>query len=261
MSDTLVILTRSEPQNREIVCGLKNFCQCLSLPLFRLVQTRSPERARRELMSAEAGDVINFVSPTAVRFAKELVPEMPRGARLTAPGITTMNAVRREWPQNSYVENEASVSESGSEVLAQLLIKEKPSRVFVVRAQSGREFLSDRLASVGIPVIPVEVYVREPARWSASQVLRLQMCMNKCRPILYIASSEAVGVLVREAGQLPGMIDWLRSGCVITIHPRIAERLHRELFCNVEIVGTHSDEVVARIRQLCSLSVFDAGKI
>jgi len=125
----------------------------------------------------------------------------------------------------------------GSEVLWSTL---QPSigsmrRALILRAQHGREWLGERLAQAHVTVETLAVYTRRVATIAPAAAASLRRWQQQhVTPVLVVASSEAVDVLVSE---LDVIVDsaWLRSALALAAHERIAVRLRSAGFPRVMV--------------------------
>ena len=117
---------------------------------------------------------------------------------------------------------------AGSEALWPLLqaLDPKPRRVLIVRAESGREWLAQRLQQAGAEVHYACVYRRVEHRPGADQLAALRSWLEGgVDPVCLITSSEAIGTLDRQLGEEAGLRRWLRQGLALYTHPRIGAAL------------------------------------
>ena len=119
-----------------------------------------------------------------------------------------------------------------------------PRQVLLVRAQKGREKLSDWFARQGAIVIDLVAYVRQEhvpseADWSR---LRRAMDAGASLAVLY-TSSEAVGVLSHQFESAPPSCALLASARSLCIHERIQDRLHQAGILDTRICGLQADAI------------------
>jgi uroporphyrinogen-III synthase len=181
-----------------------------------------------------------FVSPMAVRaFGDAALSAMPlftwpASVAIGAVGGATRRAAS-ELPgaRAAVILGPAgeSVGDGGVEALWPFLaaLPELPQRVLIVRAQSGRAWLADRLRTAGVMVDEQVAYRRvvhepPPAAWAA---LRAGLAHGDAAPgkamAVFFSSSEAVDAVtqrLRAAGFGPAA---LAPGIALCAHDRIAE--------------------------------------
>lgn len=190
-------------------------------------------------------DMIVLASPAAVTAAAHWVREWPKHLTLATVGEGTARVIRAAWGDEvSVLYPPGEAESSGSEALFDLLRKRGiPSRVLIIRGQTGREWLTENLIQLGVDVEKICAYVRVPLELSPEQQDQLAMSMCGQGPIIYITSTDAVATLLHAVRPIPGAREWIVSGRAITIHPRCADRLREAGFKHVEITGV-ADETV-----------------
>ena len=194
-------------------------------------------------------DMVVLASPAAVTAAAHWVREWPKHLTLATVGEGTARVIRAAWGDDVPVlcppgEAESSGSEALFEILRHGVV---PSRVLIIRGQSGREWLSENLIQLGADVEKVCAYVRVPLELSPEQQDQLTMSMCGEGPIVYITSTDAVATLLHAVRPTPGAREWIVSGRAITIHPRCADRLREAGFKHVEISAAADEAVRQRI--------------
>jgi len=109
-----------------------------------------------------------------------------------------------------------------------------PRRVLIVRAESGREWLTERLRAAGSQVEYASVYRRVVHTPSAELRAALGACRGAGRvAVPVVTSSEAVGALDRQLEQTPEARAWLRESLALCSHPRIAQALRAAGYARV----------------------------
>ena len=125
-----------------------------------------------------------------------------------------------------------------------------PRRVLIVRAESGREWLTERLREAGSQVEYACVYRR--VVHTPSQELRaaLGACRGSGRvAVPVVTSSEAVGALDRQLEHTPEARAWLREGLALCSHPRIAQALRAAGYARVSECEPTASAVLDAIAQ------------
>ena len=127
----------------------------------------------------------------------------------------------------------------------------KGREVLIVRAETGRELLSDALSAHGIFVSQVAAYRRLAPQLSirtSQQLLKLAV-----RPACWvISSSEALRTLlamVREAGGDAGVVE-LKQIKLLVSHQRIAETAHSLGFICVRLVGSGDENLLLALQSV-----------
>jgi uroporphyrinogen-III synthase len=133
-------------------------------------------------------------------------------------------------------------------------------KVLVVRGQSGREWLGERLVAAGVAVERVAVYSREPATWTPDQLQRLGVALrSRASCIVLLTSGESVDAVHANIERAGLLLPWSRSRFVV-IHERVARRLQSVLHASgkvessmVKVCSPGDDAIVESIRQMASL--------
>ena len=207
-------------------------------PAFDLLGPGDPQALQACVRSLADFDLVVFVSPMAVQAfaaAMEAAPGAgwPVATLLAAVGAATLQAARAGLPGAAaapFVSPAGDAAgDGGSETLWQALdaLQPLPRQALIVRAQSGRPWLAQRLLAKGIVVQEIEAYRRlahtaEPEDWAA---LRSALLRGETLAAL-LSSSEAVSVVTHQlrADALAGAA--LARAVGLAVHARIAEALH-----------------------------------
>ncbi len=138
--------------------------RALSLPGSSVRGVADVAKARASLRAARTVDFVIFVSPSAVRHAFAIAPNLrfARTARVCAIGAATARALRRRgqrevlWPR-ARQDSEGLLALSAFAAL-------RGRRVVIVDAPHGRDLLPRELRARGAKVSHAHVYRRAPAR-------------------------------------------------------------------------------------------------
>ncbi len=215
-----ILVTRPGAAGRTLAEALTaRGARCLWLPAFEIGPPPDPEAVRTRLAQLASFDVAVFVSPNAVRAVREVLPSWPAGPVAGAVGEGTQGAIEQAWPQVPLI---APAEASGSEPFWQVLQAHRPlHRVLILRAETGREWLLDRLTAIGCEAVALPVYRRAALAWNDTQRDTLLSWRDLPPPFVFITSSEAVDVVHSQCQAAPDLASWLQSGTVLAIHPRI----------------------------------------
>jgi uroporphyrinogen-III synthase len=150
--------------------------------------------------------------------------------------------------------DDAEDQESGSEAFWDALTRSglQARRVLLLRAESGRPWLAERLIAAGAKVAALAVYSRRPRVANEDQLATLKHWFESARdPAVLVTSSEAIEVLFEQVGRLgrdgASAIDWLRGGLALATHPRIVARLRAMGFDRVALVAPQAGSIVAAL--------------
>ena len=161
-----VLVTRPPRQAWRLARALQRHgARVLRFALVEIAAPADPNAAQAGLARLERSDLVIFVSANAVRFAAQLLPDLP--ARLdrtciACVGDATASALQTIGAPVHVVPREASTSEA---LLAQDALQHASvhgREVAIVRGEGGRELLARALEERGARVSVIEVYRREP---------------------------------------------------------------------------------------------------
>jgi uroporphyrinogen-III synthase len=248
---TLALITRPGEAGQRLTSALRERGQrALWWPAFDLLAPAHLEPLQALLQRLAEFDLVVFVSPAAVRSLATLglCGVWPAATRIGAVGSSTLQLARNLLPGAAAARSlrpgaEGSPCEApgapapgakeggakaGSEALWEALQKEpdRPRNVLIVRADSGREWLGDRLQQAGSRVEYASVYRRAVHTPSQEQRAALGACWGVGdRAVAVLTSSEAVATLDRQLAEAPDIKSWLRRGRALCSHERIAQAL------------------------------------
>jgi uroporphyrinogen-III synthase len=229
--DWLVLVTRPGEAGQHLTGALREAGQrALWWPTFDLLPPDEPEALRALLRRLAEFDLVVFVSPAAVRGLVRQDPGngWPAGTAIAAAGASTLALARSLLPGAAAARIAGlanGAKQSGSEALWEALQTEAkaPRRALIVRAESGREWLADRLREAGCSVEYASVYRRVVHQPAQAQAAALAAChgAGDCAASV-LTSSESVGALDRQLEALPEARAWLRQGLALCSHARVA---------------------------------------
>ena len=122
-------------------------------------------------------------------------------------------------------------------------------RVLIVRAETGRELLADRLRSAGVLVEQIAAYQRALPALDAERRAQLRDLLAK-RLAWVITSSEALRHLLEMVRQMAQdlVLSQLLDSQLIVPHPRIAETAHALGFTRVTQTASGDEALLAAIQ-------------
>nr|WP_306669774.1 uroporphyrinogen-III synthase [Allopusillimonas soli] len=133
-------------------------------------------------------------------------------------------------PGSAIIHPAADQSADSEHLWQQLLPRmDRIRRVLIVRGESGREWLADRLEQAGASVDKLALYRREAARWSAEEGVMLHQAMSAPQPcVVLLTSREGVDAALANGRRLA--LDGLwASARFVVVHERIADYLQSRL--------------------------------
>ncbi len=222
-----LIVTRPAAQAAEWVTGLREHgVDALALPLIGISAPRDAAPVREAWATLGAQRLVVFVSPNAVEQFFALRPEgaaWPAATLAGSPGPGTSRALHALGvPAANIVEPAQDASQFDSESLWERLrgLDWCDAAVLVVRGESGRDWLAERLREQGARVGFVSAYERAALQPSGSERALLQAALREPTGYVWMfSSSESIGHLQALAPQA----DWAAAHALAT-HPRIAGR-------------------------------------
>lgn len=214
-----------------------------------------PDSAPLQARLARLDDyaLVAFVSPNAIDAAFAFIDTWPReviaavvgeGSRLAlaAHGLTDANA-RIACPTNP----QRTDSETLLEVLD--LDELRGRKALIVRAETGRELLADRLRDAGIAVEQIAAYRRGPPPLDDARRVALQSLLQSDDDWV-VTSSEALRNLRDEALAVAGPAGWnaMCAKGLIVPHQRIAETASELGFSRVTQCSSGDEALIAAIQ-------------
>lgn len=256
---TVAVVTRPGDGGQRLSGALRDRGQgALWWPAFDLLAPAELEPLQHLLGRLGEFDLAVFVSAAAVRglAALDLCGQWPAGTAVSAVGASTLELARRVLPGAAAARGVGLARDSGSsgsEALWEALQREPalPRRVLIVRAETGREWLGERLREAGCGVQYASVYRRVVHSPSGEQRAALEACRGaQQRAVPVVTSSEAVAALDRQLGQAPEARAWLRQGLALCPHPRIEQTLRAAGYVEVGQCELSAAGVLAAIADL-----------
>lgn len=179
-------------------------------------------------------DLVIFVSGNAVRLylaQAGLADGWPAGTLAATVGPSSARALREAahfGPQGHVVHPPDDAPRHDSEALWQLLSSRPlPRRALLVRGETGRDWLAERLAQAGVDVHIHALYRRRPAIWPHGSVALLRGMAADAgarRPVWLLTSIAGIDA-VAQALRAADLFEWWAGGSFVVTHPRQAEHL------------------------------------
>lgn len=251
-----VLVTRPAAQAHEWVQALRGHgVQAQALPLIEIAPPANLAAVQEAWRSLPRYALAVFVSPNAVEQFFAARPHgalWPRDLRAASPGPGTDLVLDRVGLAPALrVQPAADAPQFDSESLWQVLRHHdwRGGEVLIVRSNSGREWLAQRLAEAGARVDFVSAYERRAPRLAEDGRALLREAIQKPRQHLwFFSSSESVDHLESLGSEvLAGPPDWSGAQALAT-HPRIASRARRLGMGSVTECAPRLDAVVRSIQ-------------
>jgi len=227
--------------------------QAVIFPLLEIRPLDDPQALQATLAALEDYALVAFVSPNAIDAAFAHIGKWPatvpiavmgEGSKLAlaAHGVTSANAIIYS-PQNA----ERTDSESLLEVLDLTALRGR--KVLIVRGDSGRELLADRLREQGVAVTHVAAYTRSAPALCAASRQQLHTLLERKNDWI-VTSSEALRILVNMVAQLddPAGVAKMQQQRIVVPHARIAETAQKEGFLDVLQTGSGDERLLAALQ-------------
>ena len=251
----VVIVTRPASSGRRLVDRItEQGHRALWWPAFDIDIAPDVEGARATISRLADYDVAIFVSANAVRAVRLLLNDAwPPATMIGAVGASTCAAIQAELRPDSKLIVTAPSDDSlpGSEAfwLAWQATGRRARRVLIVRAEDGREWLSERFVDAGAEVDAVAVYTRRLHQPSAAELQQLRDAITDDEwPAIVFSSSESVAALDRQIDSAAQA--WLRTGAAIACHPRIAEQSLAHGYTRVLNATFDDDSIIATLKSI-----------
>jgi uroporphyrinogen-III synthase len=227
------------------------------LPAFELLGAPDPSALRTALGRLERFDLVVFVSPAAVRAAAPLLPvAWPGATSVGVVGQGTAAAVRELVGGGGAIDLiEPDSAMAGSEALWQSIEGQRerrgaswPRTVLVLRAETGREWLAERLRAAGAQVEPVVAYRRRTCAAPETTLAQLEAWREAGHGFATVlTSSEAVAAQEEQLAGRPALLAALRAGIALASHPRIAAAAHAAGFAAIRTVPPDAEHIAATL--------------
>ncbi len=241
LAGATVVITRPAASARPIDSRVRALGGTpLGLPGVRVLGAHDARAAKSELQKARLGDVVVFISPSAVKFAFLALPRLrfPRAMRVCAMGDATARALRRKGVKNVLQPGHAQTSE-GLLALPELQ-RLRGQRVTLIGAPGGRDALADALRARKARVAHAHVYRREPPRFRKAQLAALE---NASGPVITLLTSAEVLANLRAALPL-ALFGKLVAGELVVSSLRLAHAARASLFGAVHIAAAPSPDAL-----------------
>ena len=209
--------------------------------------------------------LVAFVSPNAIDAAFSHIRAWPTGVIAAVVGDSSRQALARHGvtDANASVASPTDPERTDSETLLQVL--DLPAlagkKALIVRAETGRELLADRLREAGVDVEQVAAYRRGAPVLDAALCSQL-LSLVEAGATWVITSSEALRhlqAMVQQAGAVSGDPSvaakaWqaLQRQTLVVPHPRIGETAQSLGFDTVLHTGSGDEALITAIQAIQS---------
>ncbi len=206
--------------------------------------------------------LVAFVSPNAIDAAFAHITAWPAGVIAAVVGDSSRQALARHGvtDANASIASPVDPDRTDSETLLQVLDLPalRGKKALIVRAETGRELLADRLREAGVEVEQLAAYRRGAPEPDAAMRAQLQTLVEAgAGTVWVITSSEALRnlqAMVQQAGGEPATAAWqaMQRQTLLVPHPRIAETAQSMGFDTVLRTGSGDEALIVAIQAIQS---------
>jgi uroporphyrinogen-III synthase len=257
MSSTVVI-TRPAAQAAELARRVEALGRHVALfPLLEIEPLADSAPLRAVLTQLSNYALVAFVSPNAIDAAFAHIDPWPAGlalavmgegslARLASHGLSDANATIFRPRDRERTDSETLLEALDLDAL-------RGKHVLIVRGESGRELLADRLREHGVAVSQVAAYRRTAPPWSDSRRRQL-LALLAGRNAWLVTSSEALrnlDVMVRQLAQDEhddGSVAKMQQQNIVVPHIRIEETARALGFLDIVRSGSGDERLLAALQ-------------
>jgi uroporphyrinogen-III synthase len=255
-----VVITRPQTQAEELLPAIEAIGRhAVLFPLLDIAPLQDPtDQAALRAALAHIGDyaLIAFVSPNAIDAAFAELPAWPKGVPIGIMGEGSRRALAKHGVDDSNaVIYSPKDARTDSETLLAVLDLDalRARKVMILRGQTGRELLADRLREEGVEVTQVATYRRSAPAFDAARQAHLTALLASKNDWI-VTSSEALRNLAHMARQLavlglrPDAVAKMQQQRLIVPHARIAETAQSEGFLDVCLTASGDEALLAALQ-------------
>lgn len=235
----VALLTRPLPVRDGVAEALQAAgMESLSLPT--LAVTGHIDAAFEAHLIKQNYDGVVCVSQHAVTFAQQRLTALNFNFSphtwLAAVGAASAQGLRQAWPDARIITpavQDSQDSEGLWRALEQTGSIAPSHKVLIVRAQTGRDVLLQRMQTAHMQVDVWSCYQRQPLIWSDTQKNSVQTALMQHGLAISLTSIEGLHGLLHN---LAPIVPQLWQQPVITLHPAIAQAAQQAGFSNISCV-------------------------
>lgn len=249
-----VVITRPEAQSAPLAARLRALGQAaIVFPLLDIQPLPDPTALQAALSRLHTYAMVAFVSPNAIDAVFARLTHWPAGVIAAVVGEGSRQALARHGltAANAQIVSPVDPHRTDSETLVDALELDalRGARALIIRAETGRELLADRLRDAGIEVEQVAAYRRSAPPMDAERRSLLQRLLVEDNDWI-VTSSEALRILRDSVYQIAGAPGWraMSDKQLIVPHQRIADTASSLGFCRVILTDSGDEALVAAIQ-------------
>lgn len=249
-----VVITRPLEQAEELarrvsVLGRK----AILFPLLEIHPLTDPAPLCDVLDRLEDYSMAVFVSPNAIDATFAFISQWPREVALAVMGEGSRQALARHGltSENASVVSPRNLERTDSDTLFETLHIEalRGKRVLILRGETGRELLSERLIQAGVQVDQVAAYRRSAPSLDDDRRAQLGDLLDMPAEWI-ITSSEALRILLDmvEKTAAEAGVEKIRQKKLIVPHVRIRETAEVLGFRHIVLTGSGDERMLAALQ-------------
>ena len=251
---TKVVITRPAAQAAELAQRVAALGRSAVLfPLLEIQALADLTPLQAELARLREYAMVAFVSPNAIDAAFSAHTDWPNEIAYAVMGEGSRSALARHGinEAGATIFSPRNRDRTDSETLLESLDLDalRGKKVLIVRGESGRELLADRLREHGIGVTQVAAYRRTAPELTDA-------CRQQLKGLLadkndwVVTSSEALRILAAMTAEinLPFGVVKMQQQRIIVPHARIAETAHALGFLDVSVTGSGDEGLLAALQ-------------
>ncbi len=254
MKKAPVVITRPLAQAASLAARLAaNATDARVFPLIDIQPLPDQSELKTVLSRLSNYAMVAFVSPNAIDAAFAHLSHWPAGVIAAVVGEGSRQALARHGVNEAMAQvvSPADTRRTDSETLLEVLNLSELAgkKVLIVRAETGRELLADRLREAGITVEQIAAYRRgAPPLDDARRQELSHLIAERCDWV--ITSSEALRYLKSAALEVAGDSGWerLRQARLIVPHERIAETARELEFTHILQTASGDEALIGAIQ-------------
>ncbi len=265
MNQASVVVTRPTAQAEELMQGITALGrQAVLFPLLEIIALPDPGALRAALASLQTRPdefaLVAFVSPNAINAVFAELAGWPAGLPIAVMGQGSRRILAKHGVDDS---NATIFSPRGPRTDSETLLAEldistlRGRKVMIMRGESGRELLADRLREQGVEVVQVAAYRRALPTFDDTRRSQLAALLERKNDWI-VTSSEALRNLVQMTRQLQidgqsnrkhqDAVAKMQQQRMIVPHARIAETAQSEGFLDIHMTASGDEALLAALQ-------------
>ena len=198
-------------------------------------------------------DMVAFISPNAIDAFFAHIDRWPQQLAIAVMGEGSKQALRRHglMDQNAIIISPSNALKTDSETLLEELdfTKLKGRKVLIVRGDSGRELLADRLREKGVQIEIIAAYKRAAPLFDAIKQRQLSV-LSEQSAYWVITSSEALRNLLLWCNTVSGDLGVakMQHQHLIIPHIRIAETAKNLGFQSITLTASGDEHLLVALQ-------------